>query len=43
MDEVTNKSLGNILRRFVSEHSKQWDQALPQVEFTYNDSPNKST
>jgi len=36
-------SLGNILISLVSEHKKQWDQVLPQVEFAYNDSPNKST
>ena len=27
--EVTNRSLGNILRSLVTEHPKQWDQALP--------------
>ena len=26
----------------VSEHPKQWDQALPQDEFAYIDSPNRS-
>jgi hypothetical protein len=41
--EVTNKSLGNILRILVSEHPNQWYLALPQVEFSYNDSPNIST
>jgi hypothetical protein len=40
---VVNRSLGNILRCLVSEHPKQWDQVLAQVEFAYNDSPNRST
>ena len=26
----------------VTEHHSQWDQILPQAEFAYNDSPNKS-
>ena len=29
--EVTNISLGNILRSLVSEHPNQWDLALPQA------------
>jgi hypothetical protein len=41
--KVVNRSLGNILRILVSEHPKQWDQVPVQVEFSYNDSPNKST
>jgi hypothetical protein len=41
--EVTNRSLGNILRSLVSGHPTQWDLALPQAEFAYNDSPNRST
>lgn len=41
--EVTNRILENILRSLVSEHPKQWDQALPQVKVVYNDSPNKIT
>jgi hypothetical protein len=41
--EVVNRSLGNILRSLVSEHPKQWDQVLAQAEFSYNDSPNRST
>jgi hypothetical protein len=27
----------------VAEHHSQWDQILPQAEFAYNDSPNRST
>ena len=40
--KVTNKSFRNILRSLFSKHPKQWDQALPQVEFAYNDSCNRS-
>jgi hypothetical protein len=40
---VVNISLGNLLRSLVTEHYNQWDQILPQVEFAYNDSPNKRT
>jgi len=36
-------SLGIILRSLVGEHPKKWDQTLPQDEFGYNDSRNKST
>lgn len=38
-----NRSLGNLLRSLTAEHPKQWDQVLPQVEYAYNDSPNRST
>jgi hypothetical protein len=41
--EVVNQSLGNLLRSLVTEHNSQWDQILPQAEFAYNDSPNRST
>ena len=41
--EVVNRSLGNILRSLVYENLKQWDLALAQDEFAYNDSPNRST
>jgi hypothetical protein len=40
---VVNISLGNLLRSLVTEHHNQWDQILLQAEFTYNDSPNRST
>jgi hypothetical protein len=41
--KVVNKSLVNLSRSLVTEHHNQWDQILPQAEFAYNDSPNKST
>jgi hypothetical protein len=41
--EVVNRSLGDLLRSLVIEHHSQWDDILPQAEFTYNDSLNIST
>jgi hypothetical protein len=41
--EVVNISLRNLLKSLVTEHHNKWDQILPQVEFAYNDSPNRST
>jgi hypothetical protein len=41
--EVMNKSLGDLLRILVTEHHSQWDNILPQAEFAYNDSVNRST
>jgi hypothetical protein len=41
--EVMNKSLGYLLRSLVIEHHSQWDHILPQAEFSYNDSLNRST
>jgi hypothetical protein len=38
-----NKILGDFLRSLVTEHYNQWDHILPQVEFSYNDSLNRST
>jgi hypothetical protein len=42
-NEVVNRSLGYLLRILVATHHSQWDQIMPQVEFVYNDSPNRST
>jgi hypothetical protein len=41
--KVVNKSLGDLLRSLVIEHHSQWDNILPQAEFAYNDSINRST
>jgi hypothetical protein len=41
--EVVNKSLGKLLRSLVTKRHNQWDHILPQTEFAYNDSLNKST
>jgi hypothetical protein len=41
--KVVNQSLGNFMRILVIEHHNQWDQIIPQEEFSYNDSPNRST
>lgn len=35
--------MGNILRSLVYQNPKQWDLALAQAEFAYNDTPNRST
>jgi hypothetical protein len=40
--EVVNRSLGDLLRSLVTEHHSQWDNILPQAEFAYNDSVNRS-
>jgi hypothetical protein len=41
--EVVNKSLGDLLRSLVTEHHSSWDSILPQAEFAYNGSMNRST
>jgi hypothetical protein len=38
-----NISLGDLLRSPVTEQHSQWDHILPQAEFSYNDSINRST
>ena len=41
--EVTNRSLGNLLRCLVTDHAASWDFVLPQTEFAFNNSVNRST
>ena len=40
--EVTNRSLGNLLRSYVGKNLKQWDLILPQIEFAYNRSEHRT-
>ena len=41
--EVVKKSLGNLLTCLVGDSPKNWDLVLPQAEFAYNNSINRST
>ncbi|KAL5751049.1 hypothetical protein ACOSP7_025652 [Xanthoceras sorbifolium] len=41
--EVINRSLGNLLRCLVQEHTGSWDLVLPQAEFAFNNSVNRTT
>ena len=35
--------MGNLLRCFVRENPKEWENVLPIAEFAYNSSTNKTT
>lgn len=41
--EVVNRSLGNLLRCIVGDHVKTWYLVLPQAEFAYNNSVDRTT
>ena len=41
--EVTNRSLGNLLRCLIQENTDTWDELLPRAEFAYNASQNHAT
>nr|GEX97698.1 transposon Ty3-I Gag-Pol polyprotein [Tanacetum cinerariifolium] len=39
--EVTNRTLGSLLRALITTNLKQWEDLLPRAEFAYNMAPNK--
>ncbi|KAJ0454022.1 putative nucleotidyltransferase, Ribonuclease H [Helianthus annuus] len=41
--EVTNRTLGSLLRALITSNMKQWEDLLPRAEFAYNRAPNKTT
>lgn len=41
--EVTNRSLGDMLRCLVGDHIRSWDSVLCQAEFAHNHAVNRST
>ncbi|GJU80168.1 putative quercetin 3-O-methyltransferase 1 [Tanacetum coccineum] len=41
--KVVNRSLGNLLRSLIGDNAKQWNLILPQAEFAYNMSVNRTT
>ena len=41
--EVTNRTLGNLLRCLVQDNIATWDELLPRTEFAYNASEHRAT
>ncbi|GJW22483.1 RNA-directed DNA polymerase [Tanacetum coccineum] len=41
--QVVNQILRNLLRSLIGDNTKQWDLILPQAEFAYNRSVNRTT
>ena len=41
--EVTNRTLGTLLRALITKKPTQWEELLPHAEFAYNRVPHKTT
>jgi len=41
--EVTNRTLGTLLRALIKPNATAWDLLLPHTEFAYNKAPSKAT
>ena len=41
--EVTNRTLGTLLRALIKSNTKAWDLLLPHAEFAYNMAPSRTT
>ncbi|MBK5645650.1 DDE-type integrase/transposase/recombinase, partial [Salmonella enterica subsp. enterica serovar Typhi] len=41
--EVTNRTVGNLLRALIKKNLKSWEQVFPIAEFVYNRSRHSST
>jgi len=41
--EVTNRTLGSLLKTLVKKNVKGWDELLPHAELAFNRAPSKTT
>ena len=41
--EVTNRTLGSLLRALIKKNKKSWEDILPIAEFAYNRTPHSTT
>jgi len=41
--EITNRTLGTLLRALINPHAKSWDLFLPYAKFAYNKAPSNAT